>query len=150
MHALKNWDRQRGFVPPRSVHPRGDLYVCWSPDALYLAAYIIDIVAPDYYRGGNVPEEDRAQWTIRVNGGEPILVRLGSGKPPAVSDSSLRIESLGGTYHDVRSIAAIELPVAHLEKKILRPGDKVSLDVTYTTHGKAYRMHWQAELTLAE
>jgi hypothetical protein len=117
---------------------------------LYLATYIIDIVEPDYYGGGSVPEEDRAHWTIRIDGSEPISVRVGSGRPPAASDSSLRIATLGGTYHDVRSITAIELPVARLRKKMLQPGDRITIDTTYTTHGRAYQMHWRADVTLAE
>jgi hypothetical protein len=150
MHALKSWDRERGFVASRSPHPRGDLYACWSPTSLYLATYVIDIVEPDYYRTREVPEADRAAWTIRVNDGEAISVQIGSGKPPAASDPSLRIESLGGTYHDVRCITAIDLPVAKVNKDALRPGDKITLDSNYTTHGGAYRMDWQVELVLAE
>jgi hypothetical protein len=149
-HALKHWDRHRGFVAPDSAHPRGDLYACWSPSALYLAAYILDIVEPDYYRAREMPDEDRAAWTIRVSDGEPITVRVGSGKPAASSESSLRLESLGGTYHDVRTITAIALPAKQLGKSKLAPGDKIKLDSSYTTHGQAYRMNWSAELVLAE
>jgi hypothetical protein len=150
MHALKSWDRVRGFIAPISPHPRGDLYACWSPTALYLATYVIDIVEPDYYRTGEVPDEDRATWTICINDGEPISVRIGSGKPPAASDPSFRVESLGGTYHDVRSITAIELPVAKLNRSALQPGDNITLDSSYTTHGQAYRIDWRVELVLEE
>jgi hypothetical protein len=38
--AIKAWDRRRGFVPPISDHAIGDLYLCWSPQALYLATYV--------------------------------------------------------------------------------------------------------------
>jgi hypothetical protein len=150
MHALKSWDRQRGFVPADSESPAGDLYLCWSPSAFYLAAYVIDIVEPDYYRAADVPEEDRASWTIRINGLEPVSMRIGSGKPPALSDAAICIQSLGGTYHDVRCITAIELRAEQLGKKTLIAGDRISLESHYTTHGRAQRINWRGEFVLGE
>ena len=55
MAALKNWDRQHGFVPPATKFPMGDLYICWSPDAIYLGTYVFDIVEPIYYRDKKIP-----------------------------------------------------------------------------------------------
>jgi hypothetical protein len=150
MRALVDWDRERGFVTPATPHPTGDLYICWSPAALYLAAFVMDIVEPDYYRDRDVPESNRAVWTIRVNGGDAITARIGSGKPAVVSDRLLRVESLGGTSHDVRGITAIELPAKNLGREKLQPGDKITLDTSYTTHGRAYRMEWKGEFALSE
>ena len=42
--ALMGWDRERGFVKPRSEFPVADLYVCWNPQAVYLGLYAQDIV----------------------------------------------------------------------------------------------------------
>jgi hypothetical protein len=150
MRALVDWDRERGFVPAATAHPMGDLYMSWSPDALYLAAFVTDIVELDYYRDRNVPEIDRAKWTIRVNGGEKVLARIGSGMPPVVSEPSLRVQSLGGTYHDLRGITAIELPAKTLGLQKLKPGDKIVLDSTYLTHARAYRIEWKGEFVLSE
>jgi hypothetical protein len=150
MTALKSWDRQRGFVPANDTGHAADLYICWSPDALYLATFVIDIVEPDYYRNAEVPDVDRAVWTIRVNGHDPVSVRVGSGKPPLLSDPSIRIQSLGGTYHDIRCITAIELPAERLAMKSLKPGDKISLDSSYNTHGRAYRIQWNGEFVLSQ
>jgi hypothetical protein len=44
MTALRNWDRERGFVRPATPHPMGDLYVCWSPSALYVGSFVLDNV----------------------------------------------------------------------------------------------------------
>jgi hypothetical protein len=150
MYAIKHWDRERGFVPAASTQPTGDLYVCWKPAALYLAVFVIDIVEPDYYRDAEVPEVNRAMWSIRVNGGKAVTARVGSGKPPVVSDSSLRFQSLGGTYDAIRSITAVELPASRLGKQSFKPGDRVSLDSNFTTHARAHRIEWKTELTLAE
>ena len=150
MRAIKHWDRVRGFVPPDSQHPTGDLYLCWSPSALYLATYVIDIVEPDYYRDGKIPEIDRALWTLRVNGGEPISVRVGGGKDPVISDPTLGIKSISGLYHDVRCITVIELNSQYLGKKNLQPGDQIELNTSFVSHGRAYRVDWRGALTLSE
>jgi hypothetical protein len=150
MRAIKHWDRVRGFVPPDSKHPTGDLYLCWSPSALYLATYVIDIVESDYYRDGKIPEIDRALWTLRVNGGEPISVRVGGGKEPATSELSIGIKSISGLYHDVRCITVIELESQYFGKKNLQPGDQIELNTSFVSHGRAYRVDWRGALTLSE
>jgi hypothetical protein len=150
MGAIKHWDRVRGFVPPDSKHPIGDLYLCWSPSALYLATYVIDIVEPDYYRDGKIPDVDRALWTIRVNGGEPIRVRAGGGKDPVASDPALAVKSISGVYHDVRCITAIELKPQYLGKEEFRPGDEFELDASFVSHGRAYRARWSGAFRLSE
>jgi hypothetical protein len=137
-------------VPATSAHPVGALYLCWKTNALYLASFVIDVVEPDYYLGKEVPGIDRAVWTIRVNGGEAITARLGSGMPPTASEPTLRMRSLGGTYHDIRCITVIELPAERIGQESLQPGDKVSLDATFTTHGRAYRIDWKGEFVLSE
>jgi hypothetical protein len=148
--AIKNWDRRRGFVPAVSEHPIGDLYLCWSPAALYLATYVVDVVEPDYYRDGTIPDVDRAIWTIRIDGRESITARVGAGKDPEISDSSARVKSISGMYHDVRCITVIELPAKYFEKKTLGPGDEFELDTRFVSHGRAYRIEWKGEFKLSE
>jgi hypothetical protein len=150
MTALKGWDRQRGFVRPQTPHPLGDLYVCWSPHAIYLATYVIDIVEPDYYRDSQIPEADRASWTIRLNGHDALSARVGCGKDPVTSNPELRVASLSGTYHDVRCITAIELPVAQFGKACFQAGDRISFQSTFTTFGRANEIDWQGEFTLSD
>jgi hypothetical protein len=149
-HALKNWDRERAYVPASTQNYPGDFYVCWSPDALYLATYVIDIVEPAYYRNADVPNEDRATWTVQVDASDELVVRLGSGRPPEVSDPAIRIQSLGGTYRDIRCITAIELPAERLGRSKFEAGDKIVLESDYAAHGGAYRLNWQGEFVLRE
>jgi hypothetical protein len=148
MTALKKWDRVNGFIPPSTRYPTGDLYACWSPSALYFGAYVLDIVEPDYYHDSVIPDVDRATWTIRLNGGAPLELRIGCGKEAIVSDPSIRVKSLSGIYHDVRCITAIELPAGLCEKRTFAPGDEISIESSYTTHGRADRIDWQGTFVL--
>ena len=148
--AIKDWDRARGFVPPNSKHAMGDLYICWSPSALYLATFVIDIVEPDYYRDGKIPDVDRALWTLRINDGEPISVRVGAGKDPVISDPTIGIKSISGVYHDVRCITVVELKAKYFGKEKLRPGDEIELNASFVPHARAYRLDWSGKFTLAE
>jgi hypothetical protein len=150
MSALKNWDRERGFVPSTSSNPTGDMYVCWSPDAMYLATFVIDIIEPDYYRDGVVPESDRAVWKVRMNRGKPITARVGAGAEPILSDSTVVAKSISGTYHDVRCITVLKLPASMFGKKRLEPRDSFFLDSSFTTHGRASRLAWHGEYLLED
>jgi hypothetical protein len=77
-------------------------------------------------------------------------VRIGAGKKPGVSDKAVRIKSLSGTYHDVRCITAIELPASFFGKKVLKAGDKLALDSSFTTHGRARRIEWRGDFVLRQ
>jgi hypothetical protein len=124
--------------------------MCWSPQALYVATCVIDIVEPDYYKNGDIPDIDRALWSIRLNGLAPITTRIGAGKSPANDPPTFRIASLSGTYHDVRCITAIEIPAKHLGKERSAAGDRVSLESTFDTLGRAQRMEWRGDFELAQ
>jgi hypothetical protein len=148
--AILDWDRQQGFIPASSQHPLGDLYACWSPDALYLAVHMLDIAEPEYYRDGKIPEADRAVWSIRIVGRELVTARLGARIPPAMSDPTIRLESISGAYQQVRCIAVVELPAERFGKKRFAPGDRIELDTSFTTHGRAYRVSWRGPLALLD
>lgn len=148
--ALKSWNRKRGFIPPATKNPTGDLYICWSPKALYLATIVIDIAEPDYYKDGEIPDTDRSKWTIQLDDQSPMNARVGAGKKPAIDKSTVRIASLSGTYHDVRCITAIELPAAQFGKKRFSSGDRVKLTSTFDTFARAASMKWEGEFVLAE
>ena len=148
--ALKHWDRERGFVLPSSPLPMADLYVCWTPRAVYLGVYCLDIVEAAFYRDGRIPKEDRMLWTIRLPGRpEPIRARLGASREPIVNDATLRLQALSGLDLNVRNVAAIELPAALFGKTELRADDVIEFSTTLTTHGQAYTTDWAGRLTLA-
>jgi hypothetical protein len=158
MRALKNWDRERGYVKPVVSSapnaplpvPVADLYVCWSPRALYVGVYALDIIEEAYYRDRSVPKQDRPLWQLEMSGAKPFSVRLGAGREPIASDPSIRIEHLSALNLNVRNIAAVELPAAWLGRSSFKPGDRIEFSSTLRSHGRAYQTQWKAELTLAE
>jgi hypothetical protein len=150
MQALKHWDRQQGFVPPASVAPPGDLYACWSPEALYLGLYAIDIVETAFYDGSDIPVVDRAVWSVRLSEKESIRAKIGGGAAPIVSEPKIRVECLSGLRHNVRLIAIMELPAIRLGRERFTAGDNIDLDVSLTTHGRAYQADWNGRFTLSD
>jgi hypothetical protein len=150
MNALKSWDRERGFVPPASKNPLGDLYICWSKDALYLGTFVLDIIEPDYYQDSKVPEIDRAKWTVQINGKKPVSARVGAGAKPVLTDPLVEIESVSGTYHDVRCISVIKIQPQYLGKSSFESGDRIKLDSSFDTHGRAERIEWKGNFVLSE
>jgi hypothetical protein len=151
--ALKHWDRNRGFVPASSEFPVGDLYVCWSPQALYLGFYGWDAIDEHYYASGSVPKVDRAVWIVTPMGNEDKLTlraTIGAGREALVNDPTIRVESLSGTKLTVRLIAVMEVPAAQFGKERFVVGDTVEFSSTLTTHARAYEMEWKGQFRLEE
>jgi len=148
MRALKQWDRERGFVKCASSDPLADLYICWSPRAIYLGLYALDVTEDAYYRDRSVPKRDRALWVVQVSGRDPLRVRLGAGCEPIRSDATVRVENLSGVNLTVRSITALALTAKQLGRKSFKPGDKIQLNSSFWTHGQCYRMDWKGTYVL--
>jgi len=149
--ALGDWDREHGFVKPVSKFPVADLYACWNSKAVYLGLYAQDIAETDYYRDKIIPEVDRAEWIISLNGkNQPIHVRLGPGGPPACDEPTARIVNLAGEYMSTRNIAAVELPATLFGKKRFKPGDTIEFDSTFFTQARAEQVKWQGKFALHE
>src|SRR6185503_16716317 len=148
MQAMRQWDRERGFVKPSSPYPMADLYVCWSAKALYLGLYAHDIIEEAYYRGKSVPKAERAVWTVQIAGGEPIRARIGSGREGIASDPDVRLENLSGVNLNVRNIAILELPASKIGRQRLGQGDTIELSSSFRSHGQAYRVDWQGTFKL--
>jgi hypothetical protein len=148
--ALKHWNRERGFVPPLTRCPMADLYACWQPDALFLGLYTLDPVEPEYYQDGQIPEVDRAEWTVLPrSGGDPIRLRLGAGRPATGVPSDVSVTNLSGLKLTVQNIAAMRIPASRFGRAALHPGDTVNLTVKLLTHARAYRVEWAGEFKLA-
>jgi hypothetical protein len=149
--ALKNWDRERGFVKPVSEFPVADLYVCWSRDAIYLGLYGQDFAETGFYKDQLIPEADRAQWIVTpASSGKAIHIRLGPGGPGACDEPSARIANLAGEYMNTRNIAAIELPAKLFGKVQFKAGDKIELGSVFFTHARADHVEWKAKFTLRD
>jgi hypothetical protein len=147
--ALKDWDRERGFVKPVSEFPIADLYVCWSKQAVFLGLYAQDIVEENYYRNKIVPEVDRAEWIISIGEtNKSIHARLGPGGPPICNEPAARIAHLSGVYMDTRNIAALELPAKLFGKERFKAGDTIEFGSVFFTHCQADRVEWKGKFTL--
>ena len=147
-HALRHWDRERGFVKPSSEFPIADLYVCWSPKSIYLGLYAFDIIEDAYYRNKSVPKEERASWTVKLGDNKEIRARIGGGREAIVNDPTVRLENLSGINLNVRNIAVLELPAERFGKNRLRAGDSIDLNTTLLTHAQAYRVEWKGRFTI--
>jgi len=145
--AMAHWDREHGFVKATSEHPMADLYICWSPQAIYLGVYSLDIMEGAYYHGG-VPKADRALWTVQINGSEPIRARLGAGREPIVSDPTVRLRNLSGLDLNVRNVAILEVPMARFGTQEFLAGDRIELSISLLSHAQAYRAEWNGKFVL--
>jgi hypothetical protein len=150
MTALRAWDRERGFVPSASACPPADLYICWSPEALYLGLYAHDVVEKELYHGGVVPDVDRACWSVRLGESEPIDARIGCGVEPVVNRDEVQVKCLSGFDHDVRLIAVMKLPTELLGKRQWTAGESIALSSELVTHAQMDRCKWTCELVLAK
>jgi hypothetical protein len=149
--ALKDWDRERGFVKPITELPVADLYVCWNEKAVYLGVYAQDIVEENYYRNKIVPEVDRAEWIVSIGETNKFIhARLGPGAPPVCDEPAVRIVNLSGEYMNTRNIAAVELPAKLFGKTQFKSGDTIEFDSTFFSHCRADRVEWKGKFTLRE
>jgi len=148
--ALKNWDRERGFVAAQTPTPLADLYVCWRPGALYLGLHGWDAVEAGYYRGGYIPKEDRAVWSVRIAGREVARARIGAGREGLVNNAAVRVESIPGVAGSAWMTAAMEVPVKVLERKELAAGDEIEIDCALLSHARASRVEWRGKFKLVD
>jgi hypothetical protein len=149
--ALKDWDRERGFVKPVSELPIADLYVCWNKQAVYLGVYAQDIAEMNYYRNQVIPEVDRAEWIISIGQtNKTIHIRLGHGEPPICDEPAARVVNLSGIYMKTRNIAALELPAKLFGKEEFKPGDSIDFGSTFFTHCRADRVEWKGKFRLRD
>jgi hypothetical protein len=147
--ALKQWDRERGYVPPGSPEPVADLYVCWSPKAIYLGLYAQDVTEDSFYRDKVVPTEDRAEWTVALGGvTNTIRGRIGAGREPTVNEPAVRLVNSSGINGNFRNIAAMELPAGLFGRKRFKSGDEIEFATTFLAHCRAYRMEWKGRYQL--
>lgn len=148
--ALQDWDRERGFVPPQSPAPIADLYLSWDENAVYVGLYAMDPIEEGYYKDKQIPEADRAEWSLLLAGKTPpIQIRLGAGRKPAVS-GSFDPGNVVCVDDSVRCVAAVRLPCALFGKQKLQAGDTVRLSSRLLTFARAYRVDWAGTFRLAE
>lgn len=146
--ALLGWDRERGFIPPSTPEPCADLYAAWDRHSLFLGVCAMDAVESALYRGAHVPKQDRALWTVEVNGREILQVRIGAGREPVASNPAVRVEQVTGPAPVVRTVAAVAIPRSELEGVRLRTGTRLRLRCRYQAHGHVQHVGWEGDYLL--
>ena len=148
--ALKHWNRERGFIKPVSEFPVADLYVCWTGPAIYFGLYAQDVVEDAYYKDKIVRVNDRAEWTISIEGSKgPLRARIGAGLDPIVNEPSVRLVNISGVNGTLRNIAAMEVPAKLFGKSRFKTGDGIGIASTFLTHGAGYQVDWKGTFTLS-
>ena len=148
--ALKNWDRQRGFIAPQTPSPLSDLYVCWRPEAIYLGLDGWDGVEKEYYRGGFIPKDDRALWSVRIGGKEIARARIGAGREAMVNDAAVRVESIPMAAGSAWMTAAMEVPIKVIGKNSFGVGDDIEIESILVGHAGVSRVEWKGKFKLVE
>ena len=147
--ALKDWDRERGFIPAASEFPLADLYICWNSKAIYLGLYAQDVTEDTFYKDKIVRTSDRAEWIVAVGeSAHPIRTRLGAGLEPIIDDPTVRVVNLSGLNGNYRNIACLELPAKAFGQKRFKTGDTVKLSSTFLGHCRGYQVEWKGTFTL--
>lgn len=150
MEAMVDWDRERGFVPPRTPDPMADLYLCWGPDAVYLGVYAKDVIEASCYPEKRLPEVDRAEWTVSIEDSKhPLSLRVGAGRPPDVHDPGIEVVDTTAAENGVYHVVAVRLPAALFGKQRLQAGDTIRLEATYQTASRAEKVAWSGPFHLA-
>jgi hypothetical protein len=148
--ALREWDRERGFVPATATAPFADLYLAWDGSGLWLGLYALDLTERDYYQDRVVPEADRMRWRLAVNDTEPrIDIRIGTALPGVhTGQQSLENWEYRTLAHDTRAIAAVRISAQSLGKAELKSGDVIRLESTLDAHARAERVDWSGNFRL--
>jgi len=137
---LEAWNRDRGFVAPTSMFPRGDLYLSWSGSRVYAAFYWNeDRFDEAFYRGGKVPAEELGVATLQIDG------KTATG---TASEEDGDHGELPGAFNHRRGVRQTMILSVDLGRT-LHAGDSINLDARVVTRGRAYTGAWKGAFTLA-
>ncbi|WP_263368731.1 hypothetical protein [Edaphobacter bradus] len=148
--ALKNWDRERGFVEPASDKPLADLYISWDQHAIYLGLYAQDMIEDAYYQDKKIHPDDRPEWTVTLGPShKEIRARVGASMVATVNEPSVQVVTVQGKNLRVQNVAAMRLPAQLFGKESFHAGDKVEIASDLAAYLDAYQVSWKGTFTLA-
>jgi hypothetical protein len=149
--ALKDWDRERGFVEPLSENPLADLYICWDSNAIYLGVWAQDMIEDVYYQDKSIHEDDRSEWTVKLgSSGKAIRARIGAGRAAKVEPGDVQVVTVLGKDLRTQNVAAMRLPAQLFGKAAFHAGDKVEISSVLRAYLKAYQAEWNGTFTLRD
>lgn len=137
-NGLQGWPKRAALIKPGPQPAFGDLYVFSGKDRLTVGLASMVFTDESLYPDKRVPEQDRSQLTLTINGTKH-WVRFGGKNRPCTTDPNTKI----AYWRDgVRSELAITLP---------RPASRtLKIEATLTTHGRGDRMTWSDSRSLAQ
>lgn len=131
------WPRDEAYWQPAAPSDRGDAFMAWTPDALYLAVYWNeDRFAEALYSGGRVPEGEEPQLVLNGLGWQG-RIRFVEKHPVVTGPVNLASLKMG-----VRNTAIIRIPAKSLGARLLAAGTKVHLNCQLITRSSAYSIRW--------
>ncbi len=134
--GLKGWPKPAALIKPGPDPAFADLYVFGEKDHLVVGLASMGFTDESLYPDKKVPEADRSELAITVNGAK-YWVRFGGKDRPCTTDP---VSKLAFSRDGVRNELAIRIP---------RPtSSQLSIQATLTTHGRADRMTWSDSRTL--
>jgi hypothetical protein len=128
--GMKGWPRSQALIKPSSGPAFADLYVFGSGDHLLVGLAAMTFTDEAFYPGKRVPEKDRAQLALTINGVKH-WVRFGGNKRSCTTDAKSNI----AYWRDgVRSELLFKIPKPK--------GNLLTIQAALTTHGGADKMTW--------
>lgn len=151
-NLMLTWDRYRSFIPAMSAAPQGDLYVCWNPDALYVACYAVNLEESDYYLDGRIPISDRMRLTLSFPdsrltidtqlGNEPNVNSLQLGRPVDIPFYVLPFPT--------RTIFVVGIPSVLLGHAQLQVGQRYQFTAELRGHANLPAGRWEHHLFIGK
>lgn len=128
--GMKGWPRSEALIKTAAGPAFADLYVFGQKDHLLVGLAAMTFTDEAFYPGKRVPEEDRTQLALTINGVKH-WVRLGGNKRGCTTDAKSKV----AYWRDgVRCELILKIPKPK--------GNLLTVKASLTTHGRADKMTW--------
>lgn len=140
---LRGWDRHAAALPQTDGEPRGDAFLAWNENGLYLGMLWHEDVAEAFYRNGMVPSEDQAEITVRFASDVDVTAKIGGIKPVEQKGANLLSHKLG-----IRNELVLRVSPNAFKQARFRAGETIPFRIVLRTRARLYTCEWAGEATL--
>ncbi len=140
---MQLWNREVAARTQTLGDPRGDAFISWNEQGLYLGFYWNEDVMEPFYRDGRVPDSDLATIKITVDSKKEIVATVGGAQPVKLEGANLLFHKLG-----VRNQVVARISPDRLGRGLFAAGQKVSYRIEMETRSRMYPLAWQGEAIL--
>ena len=142
---MTTWDRSLAFAPAETAIPRGDLYLAWRPEGVYVRLFWSEErFSEAYFRSGKIPTTDMTtvcvtvpstgyRWTRRIQANQPF-------EPGDNLHSQAKLDSA--------SSLSVLIPAKAFHRKALRSDDIIKLSMSLRSQTGAYLTKWKVNRKL--